>query len=81
MAGEVLGMPSQEVPPHFVYACRHVGVARAVTLRNAVHVLERYLRGERVRRDDMPWHLQFAGRHDALIAELKRTGYLDPMVN
>lgn len=81
LAGEVLGLPTSEVPTQLVFSCRHTEVARAITLRNAVHVVERFVRGETVRRTDEPWHLQYAGRHDVLIAELKRTGYLNSTVN
>lgn len=81
LVGDVLGLSPKEIPPCVVYLCRHAAVARAVTLRNAVHVLTRFLHGERVHRTDVPWHTQYAGMHDALLDELKRTGYLDPTVN
>lgn len=81
LAGEVLGIPLDEVPSQLVYSCRHAELARAITLRNAIYVVERFMRGEPVRRDDMPWHMQYAGRPDALIFELQRTGYLNPTVN
>lgn len=81
LAGEVLGVPVEEVPTQLVYFCRRAELAKAITLRNAVHVVERFVRGEPVRRTDQPWHAQYAGRQAALIAELRRTGYLNPMVN
>lgn len=81
LAGEVLGISVNEVPTQLVYSCRHVELARAITIRNAVHVVERFLRGEPVRRTDVPWHVQYAGRPYALVAELQRSGYLNPTVN
>lgn len=81
LAGEVLGVPIDEVPTQLVYACQHVDLARAITLRNAVYVVERFLRGEPVRTTDLPWHAQYNGRLALMVEELKRTGYLGQMVN
>lgn len=77
LAAEVLGIPVQDTPRQLIFTCNEADVARAVTLRNAVHVLSRFVRGEAVCRSDSPWHRQYIGRSEDLIKELLRSGYLN----
>jgi hypothetical protein len=81
LAAEVLGLEPHEVPSQLVFNCDYEKLARAITMRNAVHVLERFIRGEPVWREDEPWHTQYIGRLPILTRELERTGYLNAEVN
>lgn len=83
LVSDVLGISVAEVPKQLVYSCKKQDLARAITLRNTVFVLEKHLRGETIRRSDAPWHAQFKGLSGrlAMIATLKRTGYLEGAIN
>lgn len=81
LAGKILGLLPCEVPAHIVCLCADPIVAEAITMRNAVHLLTKHLRGETINRADAPWHTQYEGRYASLLHELKRSSYLDKAVH
>lgn len=80
LASKVLDLDVEYVPDHWVYTEATPEVARAITLRNAMHVLIRAMSGEDIALTDPSWHNHFSDLSEVVVA-LRREGYLGQLLN
>jgi len=68
---DITGIPHELVPNHWLYLCRNVDVSVAVTMRNACEIFRKLDSGNPVHCNDLPWHVQFNGRHGELLRTIE----------